>query len=138
MAPKARGHLANVAVENDSVLPISNIRVLVQAYSAPVILPPLTGVYEVSAAEYTFPPCSILTTPVLQEVKDLVIHKAVRRASWKVGVQSVEFTDGSGVTWARSINGTLTQVANRQPDGSRALSAPVPGWRDIKNAAGCS
>ena len=136
---KTPGHLADVAVENSSVLPISNVRVLVTAIGYPFIRPPGTELYSVTVSEYTLPPCSVFTNPALQMAKSLVIqksHVSHPHTRWRLSI-SIEFTDASGLTWTRSVTGTLKRSAGNQLGDGQGLSVPIPSNTNITKAPGC-
>jgi hypothetical protein len=132
------GQLPEVAVQNDGVLPISNALILIQATSSPLISAPGTGLYFISVREGTLPPCAIYTAPVLQLAKDHIPRASRIGHSWSITIESLRFTDASGLTWTRSAEGTLSQSAINQSNDSSTLSTPIPSGLNTEDAPGCN
>ena len=143
---KVPGQLPEVVVQNDGVLPISNVEITLQAMGVPFVDPPGTEVYFINFIEDTIPPCSVYKVPVLEDATIRMrsfqqshhdMPAPPKGTSWKFGDYSLEFTDASGLAWTRSGTGTLTQSVNGQPGYSQSLSVPAPNGVTT-NAPGCS
>jgi hypothetical protein len=136
VSPDKPGQLPEIDVDNAGVLPISNVRVLLTATGYPWVEPPGTELYWATVEEHTIPPCEIVTSPVEQIVLNHV--RPLKGVSYKLTIQSLEFTDASGLTWARSVDGALAQASAGHSGSSETLSTPIPRKLDMTNAPGCS
>jgi hypothetical protein len=147
VSSKVPGQLPEVIVQNDGVLPISNVEITLQAMGIPFVNPPGTEVYLINFIEDTLPPCSEYKAPILEDATIRMrnfqqshhdIPAPPKGTSWKFGNYSLEFTDASGLTWTRSGTGALTQSVSGQPGDSQTLSVPAPNGLTTTDAPGCS
>jgi hypothetical protein len=136
VSPDKPGQLPNVDIDNAGVLPVSNVRFLLTATGHPWVNAPGTEWYWVTIAAYPIPPCTIVTTHIEQIAMSHI--KPLKGIKYKLSIQSLDFTDASGLTWARSVNGALTQASGYQSGNWETLSTPVPTKLDTANAPGCS
>lgn len=147
VSSKGPGQLPEVVVQNDGVLPISNVEITLQAMGVPFINPPGTESYYINFIEDTLPPCSVYKAPILEDatarMRDFQqAHHDVpvppKRTSWKFSNYALKFTDALGLTWTRSGTGALAQSVSGQPGYSQALSIPAPNGLTTTHAPGCS
>lgn len=131
-----RGQLPAVEINNGSALPISNVRVLLMAIRDPQIKPPAVDLYAFTGnEEYPVPPCKTLLVPIEQEAMSHIL--AEKGVTYKLIIQSIEFTDASGLTWNRSGDGTLTQISGEQSGYWQSLTTPIPSGVDMGNSPSC-
>lgn len=131
-----RGQLPAVEINNGSALPISNVQILIMAVRDPQIRPPAVDLYTFTGnEEYPVPPCKTLLVPIEQEaMSHIPTEKGV---TYKITIQSIDFTDASGLTWTRSGDGTLSQISGDQSGYWQSLTTPIPSGVDMGNSPSC-
>lgn len=136
VSPSKPDQLPEIVVDNAGVLPISNVRLLLTATGYPFVEPPNTEWYWFTVTEDPIPPCATVTAPLEQIAMS---HVRPRKGiTYKLSIQSLDFTDASGMTWVRSLDGALTQASGGQSGDWQSLSTPIPKKLDIGTAPGCS
>ena len=135
--PAEPNKLPEIDVDNAGVLPISNVRVLITATGYPTVLPPGTESYLFVVVErYPVPPCKILTVAAEQAAVGSI--RPLKGITYKFSIQSIDFTDASGLTWARSVDGALTPASGGRSGDGQSLGTAIPSNFDMTNAAGCT
>jgi hypothetical protein len=136
VSPSKPGQLPEIVVDNAGVLPISNVRLLLTATGYPFVEPPNLELYWFTITEDPIPPCATVTSPVEQIAMS---HVRPRKGiTYKLSIQSLDFTDASGITWVRSLDGALAQESGGQSGDWQSLSTPIPNKPDVGTAPGCS
>jgi hypothetical protein len=123
-----------VAIENDGVLPIANVRLIANGVAHDQNQ---DTDYVIVLPENTLPPCTVYTAAALQQGYDYVINSQHVTTLYGMQIEYLEFTDPSGVTWTRSSTGVLTRGAINQASLSSALNVPAVTGNTV-TAPGCS